>query len=161
MTSRPADAHDHRRATFAELMAHQADDVREIAGADRSNWRGTYEGVSERRLRGRATWAGRLQYDHREVIGCLQEMYERAGQRHDEPTLIRYRSALRTVVHENAHLLSARGTTHTQGKMAVESQPETHALEEGVTELWAQRNLNAFHRQNRPRSSRAEHSTGP
>jgi hypothetical protein len=130
--------------SFEGLMEHQAVVVRSLAGADRSNYSGTYRPLNERDVAGRAGWTGTVHYDQRSVIDPLEEMYAQAGRKHDIDSLKDYRSAVRTVLHENAHLLSANGTSHLHGKVQVETQPETHALEEGVTELWAQRNLDEF-----------------
>jgi hypothetical protein len=125
-------------------MEHQGVIVRGLAGADRSNYNGTYRPLNERDVAGRAGWTGTVYYDQRGVIDTLKDMYAHAGRQHDIDTLKDYRSAARIVLHENAHMLSANGTSHMHGKVQVETQPETHALEEGVTELWAQRNLDDF-----------------
>lgn len=125
-------------------MARQADTAHSMSGADRSNWNGRYQPINEPNVRGRAEWNGTLSLSNKHVVQPLQEMYANAGQQHDVATLKRYRSALKTLLHENGHLLTADGTTHRHGKAQVESQPATKALEEGMTELWAQRNLNRY-----------------
>jgi hypothetical protein len=138
---RPAAGEHPSLTTF---MRSQAAVARDLADADRTNWDGRYTPLNEPGIRGRAEWTGTIRYDERRVLAPLREMFRTPGRQHDRRTLERFASAMKTVLHENAHLLTSRRTSHMNGKHQVESQPATKALEEGISELWAQRNLKGY-----------------
>jgi hypothetical protein len=70
-------------------------------------------------------------------------MFEHQGETQDDKTLLRYRNALKTVFHENSHLLAGPGTEH-RDAMGPIQQPALQALEEGITEAYSFRNLDRY-----------------
>lgn len=133
MTGQRPSATEHQSVTG--FMQAQARAARDIAGADKSNWDGRYTPLNEPGVRGRAEWNGTIRYDERRVLAPLREMFQTPGKQHDLRTRERFATAVKTVLHENAHLLSARRTSHMNGKHQIETQPATKALEEGISEL--------------------------
>ncbi|WP_350280016.1 hypothetical protein [Kribbella sp. HUAS MG21] len=98
--------------SFAELMEVQADIAVATLGAHHSAWNKRYEVLPRDDGRvSRVTWDGTIQYTPEDVVDPLQEMFDRAYLQHDAETLARFREAVRTVLHENIHLLSGPGTS--------------------------------------------------
>lgn len=132
--------------TYDELMAQQHHAAVEITGAHHSNWNGdlgTTRKVEDGIILGTATWEGGVLFDEKYVTQPLQQMFEHQGVRQDPATVLAYRNALETVLHENSHMLSAEGTTHA-GAMQAFREPAVRALEEGITEAWSNANLDLY-----------------
>ncbi|MEU4396499.1 hypothetical protein [Kribbella sp. NPDC023855] len=129
-------------------MARQAQAALALAGAHHSSWRGQLgetRKVPEGIVLGTADWDGTLRYHYDEVVKPLQEMFARRGEQLDAETLVRYRSALLVVLHENAHMLAPEGRDNGDERdTPITTDPARKALEEGATEAWAVRNLDRY-----------------
>ncbi|MET9270339.1 hypothetical protein [Kribbella sp. NPDC003557] len=113
-------------------------------GAHHSAWNKRYEVLPHGDDQvSRVTWNGTIQYHPLDVIEPLQDMFDRAYLQHDEETLDRYREALRTVFHENIHLLAGAGTSLAFPLDEYEGRAYK-VFEEGVTERATQNELNRF-----------------
>jgi len=132
-------------SSYRELMAEQARAAIAISGADHTSWNGDVEPLPapEGKTRGRARWHGTIEYHRIHVIRALEEMFDNAGQIQNDQKLQEYRDALGVVLHENVHLLAARGTSHGFGSDAYQEEA-VQVLEEGVTEAYKQDLLNAY-----------------
>jgi hypothetical protein len=135
--------------SFDELMDRQADAALALSGADHSSWRRGQLGPTRRVDRGivlgTADWDGTLRYHYGEVVKPLQEMFARRGQELDPESLVRYRSALLIVLHENAHMMAPPGRDNGDERDSPLSPDAARkALEEGATEAWAVRNLDRY-----------------
>jgi hypothetical protein len=131
-------------SSFPQLMAAQAQAAVKVLGAHHSSWNKSYELLAmDDKRRGLVRWDHTIEYHPQHVVATLQEMFDRAGQRHEDDTLRRYREALRVVFHENIHLLAAAGTSY---GMAVDAyqEPANKVLEEATTELATQEALDAY-----------------
>jgi hypothetical protein len=131
--------------TYSELKRRQADAVVAISGADRTSWN-HHEFVVDpsETLSGVARWNGAIGYKDQRVNEPLQQMFQYArhyGQ--DAETLTSYRDALKTMLHENSHLLAQQGGHHRDGEAAYQTKAGK-ALEEGVTEGWSHRHVNEY-----------------
>ncbi|GAB2681801.1 hypothetical protein [Kribbella swartbergensis] len=134
-------------ASYAQLTEEQARAAVKVTGAHHSSWNQKVELLApEDKRRGLVKWDHTIQYHPQHVVEVLEEMFDRAGQRHDEETLKRYREALRVVFHENVHLLAAAGTSHALGVDAYQ-EPANQVLEEATTELAAQNALDDYIRE--------------
>ncbi|GAB2665506.1 hypothetical protein [Kribbella swartbergensis] len=131
--------------TYQQLMAEQARSAVRVSGAHHSSWNGRV-GVAapERKVRGAVAWDHTIEYSNEKVTAPLKEMFANARvYNQDAETLRSYREAVKTVFHENTHLLAAEGTEHKDGKAAYQD-PSVRALEEGVTEVYSYDNLNRY-----------------
>ncbi|WP_427887375.1 hypothetical protein ACQHIV_30895 [Kribbella sp. GL6] len=118
----------------AELMRVQADVAVATLRAHHSTWSKRYEVLPPiDELASKVTWDGTIEYNPIDVIDPVQEMFDRAGQQHDDRTLVRYREAIRTVLHENIHLMAGPGTTLVFPLDEYEGKAHK-VFEEGVTE---------------------------
>ncbi|MEU8224812.1 hypothetical protein [Kribbella sp. NPDC048915] len=133
--------------TFDELMDRQAEAAVALSGAHHSSWRrgrlGHTRTVERGIVLGTADWDGTLRYHHGDFVAPLQEMFARQGQGIAPQDLVRYRSALLVVLHENAHMLAPQGRDNGDERDTPLS-PDRKALEEGATEAWAMRNLDRY-----------------
>ncbi|MFC9687372.1 hypothetical protein ACFTSF_02445 [Kribbella sp. NPDC056951] len=131
--------------THSELMAEQARAAVKTSGAHHSSWNGKVGATApERKVHGSVDWDHTINYSDRTVTAPLKEMFENAGVHHQTPEALRsYRSAVKTVHHENTHLLAEEGTEHSDGKAAFQNLPE-QALEEGITEVHSYDTLNDY-----------------
>ncbi|MEV6265776.1 hypothetical protein AB0L64_01320 [Kribbella sp. NPDC051936] len=130
--------------SFAELMRLQADLTVAVMRAHHSAWNNRYRVLP----RGddqvsKVTWDGTILYHPQDVIEPLQDMFDRAYLQHDDETLDRYREALRTLFHENIHLLAGPGTSLAFPLDAYEGRAYK-VFEEGVTERATQNELDNF-----------------
>ena len=130
--------------SFAELMRLQADLTVAVMRAHHSAWNKRYRVLP----RGddqvsKVTWDGTILYHPQDVIEPLQDMFDRAYLQHDDETLDRYREALRTLFHENIHLLAGPGTSLTFPLDDYEGKAYK-VFEEGVTERATQNKLDNF-----------------
>ncbi|WP_329004519.1 hypothetical protein OHA18_14115 [Kribbella sp. NBC_00709] len=131
-------------SSFDELMQVQAAVTIAVLEAHHSSWNNKYEVLPHdtKQVSG-VSWDGSIRYHPRDVIEPLREMFERAGQHHDSATLDRYREALRTVFHENIHLLAGPGTSLAFPLDAHDGNAH-RTFEEAVTERATQNELNNF-----------------
>jgi hypothetical protein len=133
---------------IAELFERQADDARALSGARTSAWNGIVrwlprEGhVETRGVVGVADWDGTIYYDRGYVERPLQTLFEKAGGGLEAYELYRAKSALAVVLHENCHLLGSDPGDHQLTKEQW-SWPLV-VLEEGSTELFTKRRLDAY-----------------
>ncbi|MET7281969.1 hypothetical protein ABZS29_27300 [Kribbella sp. NPDC005582] len=131
--------------TYNQLMVEQARAAIRVAGAHHSSWNGKI-GVTppEDNAHGVAEWNHTITYADRSVKAPLQEMFENARVYNQDPETLRsYREAVKTVHHENTHMLAAEGTEHSDGAAPFQNLPE-QALEEGITEVHSYDNLNEY-----------------
>jgi hypothetical protein len=71
-------------------------------------------------------------------------MFRNARAHNQDPaTLKSYREAVKTMPHENVHMLAAAGTDHRQAATLID-QPGVRPFEEGITELYSQQKLNDY-----------------
>ncbi|MFC0624949.1 hypothetical protein [Kribbella deserti] len=132
--------------SYDELMAQQHHAAVAITGAHHSNWNGKIgptRQVENGVILGTASWDGGVLYDDKYVTEPLKQMYEHKGVQQDPATVLAYRNALKTVLHENSHMLSAEGTSHADAMQAFQNPP-VRAIEEGVTEAWSYANLDLY-----------------
>jgi hypothetical protein len=127
---------------LADLMRVQADIAVAVMRAHHSAWNKEYEVLPRDRV-SKVAWDGTIQYNPRDVIEPLQEMFDRAYVQHDQETLDRYREALRTVFHENIHLLAGPGTSLAFPLDDYEGKAHK-VFEEGVTERATQNELTNY-----------------
>lgn len=129
-----------------ELMAEQARSAVRISGAHHSSWNGRLAVADPaRKVRGAVKWDNTIEYSDPSVNEPLREMFDNARVHNQDPETLRsYREALKTVLHENTHVLAAEGTDHSDAEHAFNHTPGARALEEGVTELYSYNNLNAY-----------------
>ncbi|MEV8377032.1 hypothetical protein AB0P21_30100 [Kribbella sp. NPDC056861] len=128
-----------------ELMAEQANAAVRISGAHHSSWNGRLDVTApDRKVRGSVKWDNTIEYSDRLVNEPLREMFDNARSHNQDPqTLQSYREAVKTVLHENTHVLAAEGTQHSDAKDAFQN-PSVRALEEGVTELYSYTNVDRY-----------------
>ncbi|MFI5691432.1 hypothetical protein ACIA58_06295 [Kribbella sp. NPDC051586] len=131
-------------SSLAELMQVQADVTVAVMHAHHSSWNKRYEVLPHGGNQvSKVRWDGTILYHPQDVIEPLQEMFDRAYLQHDNETLDRYREALRTVFHENIHLLAGPGTSLTFPLDAYEGKAHK-VFEEAVTERTTQNELNKY-----------------
>ncbi|GAA2802199.1 hypothetical protein [Kribbella solani] len=121
------------------------------SGAAQSLWNGWIGYTDQPGLRGRADPAGRISFDQDSVIEPLQRMFATGGQGATVRDWIRFRNALKTVIHEYTHLLAPKGVKH-RDRLEAMKVPESKAIEEGVTEAWSQAVVDRVARQVLPRA---------
>ncbi|MFI5732612.1 hypothetical protein ACIA49_21010 [Kribbella sp. NPDC051587] len=131
--------------TYDQLMAEQARAAVKTSGAHHSSWNGKVGATNpDRKVHGVAEWDHTINYSDRTVTAPLKEMFANARVHHQTPETLRsYRSAIKTVHHENTHLLAEDGTEPGDGKAAFQNLPE-QALEEGITEVHSYDTLNQY-----------------
>ena len=126
-------------ASFAQLMAEQAQVAVRLTGADHTSWNRVWDVLeADSRWWGLACRDNSLRYHPEHIVESLQTMFDRAGEQHGDWTLQRYKEAIRVILHENIHLLAARGTSHSTGMDAYKEQPAHEVVEEATTELATQ-----------------------
>lgn len=132
-------------STYRELMAAQAGAAVRVSGADHSSWNGRVAVTApERKVRGAVTWNNTIEYADEKTTAPLKEMFANARVYNQDPeTLQSYREAVKTVFHENTHLLAAAGSNHSDAQQAFQD-PSVRALEEGITEVHSYDNLNRY-----------------
>ena len=135
--------------SFDELMDRQADAALALSGAHHSSWKrgqlGPTRKVDRGIVLGTADWDGTLRYDYERVVKPLQEMFARQGQEIGPEDLVKYRSALLVVLHENAHMLAPAGRDNGDERdTPLHPDAARKGLEEGATEAWAYRNLDRY-----------------
>jgi hypothetical protein len=128
--------------SLAEFLEGHGRAAMQLGGADQTAWNGQVIEAGEGIL-GVAHWDGTLHLDRECILDPLREMYDRTGESQSVATLIRYREALVTVLHEQSHFLGPAGSSQEAARAAFK-QPGGRALEEGVAELWAQDHLDAY-----------------
>jgi len=125
-----------------ELLAQSGQVALQLSGAGQSAWNGQVIETTGSIL-GLAHWDGTLYLDRECILDPLQQMYEHAGETQSIPTLVHYREALATVLHEHAHFLGPAGASQDTARKAF-TQPGSRQLEEGVAEAWAQDHLDDY-----------------
>jgi hypothetical protein len=140
-----ADRYAESRAapgSLVELLARHAQGALDVSGAEQTAWNGHVVEAGEGIL-GLAQWDGTLHLDRELILEPLREMYSRSGEPQSDGTLVRYREALVTMLHEQSHFLGPAGATQEAARAAFK-QPGSRALEEGVAEACAQDQLNEY-----------------
>lgn len=135
--------------SFDQLMDRQADAALALSGAHHSSWKrgrlGQTRKVDRGIVLGTADWDGTLRYDYGEVVKPLQDMFAQQGRQASAEDLVRYRSALLVVLHENAHMLAPEGRDNGDERdTPLSPDAARKGLEEGATEAWAYRNLDRY-----------------
>ncbi|GAA1110008.1 hypothetical protein GCM10009630_03790 [Kribbella jejuensis] len=128
--------------SISELLTLSGDTARDLAGADQSAWNGRVVGTSSSIL-GLAHWDGTLYLDNDAILAPIHHLYEHAGENHPSQTLFAYRESLATLLHEHAHFLGPSGATQEAAREGF-VEPGSRQLEEGVTEAWAQDNIDEY-----------------
>ena len=145
----------HPRAVefFERFMGRQAEAAIAVIGAPASTWSGRYSSrVQEVRMDlggtslATVTWDGDIEYDAKAVIEPIWMMCRRAGQQLDEYQWMPAKRAFHIVFHENVHAANQLGRTHRDSERSFQD-PANRALEEGLTELFARRYLDAYLRE--------------
>jgi hypothetical protein len=129
-----------------ELTDQQAHAAVRISGAHHSSWNGRLAETDPKRdVNGVARWDHTIEYNRARVIEPLQEMFQNARHYNQDPkTLKSYREALKTVLHENVHMLAGEGTQHAQAQQDFANKAGVKQVEEGFTELYSQKRLDAY-----------------
>jgi hypothetical protein len=130
------------RAAFEHLMRNQAAAAVAISGADKSAWSGYVLATSGGAL-GTANFHGGTDYDQAQVLDPLHELSRNNGRQQDRQTLLRYRNALQTMLHEHSHMLIPRDRNWVESTGPYQ-MPSNKALEEGVTEAWSAAHVNDY-----------------
>ncbi|TCO46267.1 hypothetical protein EV646_107291 [Kribbella antiqua] len=125
-----------------ELLQRSAAAALQISGAGQSAWNGQVIETTGSIL-GLAHWDGTLYLDRDCILDPLRQMYERSGEKQPRATLVRYREAFSTLLHEHSHFLGPAGATQEAARIAF-TEPGARQLEEGVAEAWAQDHLNEY-----------------
>jgi hypothetical protein len=128
--------------SLVELLARHAQGALEVSGAEQTAWNGHVVEAGEGIL-GLAQWDGTLHLDRECILEPMREMYSHSGEPQSDGTLVRYREALVTMLHEQSHFLGPAGATQEAARAAFK-QPGSRALEEGVAEAWAHDHLNDY-----------------
>ncbi|WP_371406038.1 hypothetical protein OHA10_10780 [Kribbella sp. NBC_00662] len=119
-------------------MDEQARVAVRITGADHTSWNRVWDVLDpDDRRWGLACRDNSLRYHPEHIVESLRDMFNRAGQQQGDWTLQRYKEAIRIILHENIHLLAARGTSHSTGFDAYK-EPAHEVVEEATTELATQ-----------------------
>ncbi|MGZ0149401.1 hypothetical protein ACXJJ3_20220 [Kribbella sp. WER1] len=91
-----------------------------------------------------ARWDHTIEYADDTVNTPLKDMFANARVYNQDPeTLQSYREAVKTVLHENTHLLAAEGSDHGDAQQAFQN-PSVRALEEGITEVYSYTELDRY-----------------
>jgi hypothetical protein len=133
--------------SFRELLAEQANAAVRISGAHHSSWNGRPHRTiaRERTTGGVAGWDHTIEYNPRVVDEPLQDMFRNSRvHNQDRNDLRSYRKALKVVLHENVHLLASEGRDHAQARVAFGSSPGVRPIEEAITELYSQQQLDNY-----------------
>jgi hypothetical protein len=132
-------------ASYRELMAEQHRAAVRVSGAHHSSWNGRLAvAAPERKVRGVARWDHTIEYADDTVNTPLKDMFANARVHNQDPeTLQSYREAVKTVLHENTHLLAAEGSEHRDAEQAFQN-PSVRALEEGITEVYSYTELDRY-----------------
>lgn len=128
--------------TAQDLLARHAQAAVELSGADQTAWNGRIAELGDGML-GLANWDGTLHLGREHVLDPLEEMYSRAGTAQAPATLVRYREALATLLHEQSHFLGPAGATQEAARQAF-CEFGSRALEEGVAEAWSYDRLDDY-----------------
>ena len=126
-------------------MAQQAKAAVTISGAHHSSFSGHQKDTEPgKKIRGSAGWDNSISYSRGLVTEPAQEMFRNARAYNQDPaTLKSYREAVKTMLHENVHMLAAEGADHSQAVTEID-RPGVRPLEEGITELYSQQKLNDY-----------------
>jgi hypothetical protein len=132
-------------SSYRELMAEQARAAVRVTGADHSSWNGKVGPTNPNEsVDGLAEWDHTIRYSEANVSEPLQEMFSNArAHNQDRATLRSYRKALKTMLHENVHVLAARGSDHFQGQKEYNT-PAGRIAEESFTELYSLKKLDDY-----------------
>jgi hypothetical protein len=133
--------------SYSQLMREQAEAAVRISGAHHSSWNGRLRDTTAQDgdVRGIAEWNHTIAYNRASVSEPLQQMYQYARHYNQDPkTLQSYREAMKTVLHENVHMLAGEGKQHAHAQHAFANEPGVKQAEEGFTELYSQQQLNAY-----------------
>ena len=129
-------------SSLAELLEQHAVAALHLSGADQTAWSGIILEAGDGIL-GLAHWDGTLHLDRECILDPLEEMYSQSGQQQSPETLVRYREALVTLLHEQSHFLGPAGSTQEAARSAFKIPGSRH-LEEGVAEAWAHDHLDDY-----------------
>lgn len=133
--------------TLREFDREQAHAALRVSGADRTSWNGRLRDTTQAEgdVRGVADWDGTIAYNPTSVSEPLDQMFQYARHHNQDPaTLDSYKSAVKTRLHENTHMLAAAGSDHRQAQHAYLNGSGAKQIEEGVTELFSQQELNNY-----------------
>lgn len=129
-------------ASLSGLLEQHAQAALHISRADQTAWNGRIVEAGDGIL-GLAHWDGTLHLDREGILDPLHEMYSRSGRPQSIQSLLQYREALVTLLHEQSHFLSPTGSTQEAAREAFKLPGGRH-LEEGIAEAWAHDHLNEY-----------------
>jgi hypothetical protein len=134
--------HQNWQQRYDAIMSRQATAALQVTGAGQSAYNGTT--VDNPTGTGsHAAWDGTLAYDQGNVSDAMRNLAAYSGQQRDPATLQWYRQAVQSMLHENSHMLTARGDdyAHSAPYYAID---HNKALEEGITEAWSRAHVNDY-----------------
>ncbi|MDX2968867.1 hypothetical protein PWY87_13295 [Kribbella solani] len=116
------------------------------SGADQSLWNGWIGHTDRPSLRGGADGVGRIKFNQDSVVAPLREMFATGGRGATLQDWVQFRNALKTVIHEYAHLTAPKGIK-IRDRLKSMQLLEAKAIEEGFTEAWSQSVVDRIARQ--------------
>ncbi|GAA0572028.1 hypothetical protein HPO96_32285 [Kribbella sandramycini] len=127
-----------KATTYRQLLAEQAPAAVRISGAHHSVWNGRTELTDPAKpVDGEAEWHGTVRYNDQRILEPTREMFRNSRvHMQDAATLRSYRKAIKTMLHENVHMLAGEGSDPRRNQ-AEYNTPHGKAAEEGFTELYA------------------------
>ena len=134
--------HPDWQQRYDAIMSRQAVAALQVTGAGQSAYNGTT--VDKPTGQGsHAAWDGTIAYDQGNVADAMRNLAAYSGQQRDPATLQWYRQAVQSMLHENSHMLTARGDdyVHSAPYYAID---HNKALEEGLTEAWSRAHVNDY-----------------
>lgn len=137
-----------RFRTFEEFRAGQFEIARRIAGATRGDWNGEYDYTPYVGPQGRALGAtlsdGTILYDQMYVEDPLRDAFDKAGTLRSPDARKAIRDGLKTLFHEDNHLVARDGSRSRLDAFATNREPGVREFEEGVTEAYSYARLDRF-----------------
>jgi hypothetical protein len=137
-----------RFRTFEEFRAGQFEIARRISGATRGDWNGQYDYTPYIGRHGRVLGAtlsdGTILYDQMYVEDPLRDAFDRAGTVRSPEEREAIRDGLKTLFHEDNHLVARDGSRSRLDAFATNRDPGIREFEEGVTEAYSYARLDRF-----------------
>jgi len=137
-----------RFSSYQDFIDGQFEVARSVVGAERGDWNGKvgatpYLGPDKIPM-GASLSDGTMLLNQTHVSYPLQSVFENPGIERSEDERVRIRNALKTVFHEDNHLMARAGSRSRKEATSTLGNPGVRELEEGVTEAYAYSNLDRF-----------------
>jgi hypothetical protein len=137
-----------RFGSFEEFRAGQFEIARRISAAGRGDWNGEYDYTPYVGPGGRVLGAtlsdGTILYDQMYVEYPLQDAFDKAGTTRTPEEREAIRDGLKTLFHEDNHLLAREGSRSRADAYGTNRDPGVREFEEGVTEAYSYARLDRF-----------------